>query len=74
MVNTIILSLFVTSFLAERFYFYVYYNVPTEPLLNFNSDVRQPLNLNQDITNNTNNTNNTNITEYVMNRDDTSVL
>ena len=61
MINTILLSLFATSFLAEIFYFYVYYNVPTEPLLNFNSGIRQPLNLNQDITDY-----NTNITEYIM--------
>lgn len=59
-------------FVAERFYFYIYYNVPTEHLLNFNSDVRQPLNFNQNIPDN--NTNNTNITEYIINIRYTSVL
>ena len=75
MINTILLSLFFSSFFVERCYFYAYYNVPTEPLLNFNSDMHQPLNFNQNIpNNNTNISNNTNITEYIMNREDTSVL
>tara|TARA_Y100000768_G_scaffold37666_1_gene24653 strand:+ start:1796 stop:2020 length:225 start_codon:yes stop_codon:yes gene_type:complete len=74
MVNTIILSLFAGSFLIERCYFYAYYNVPTEPILNFNSDMHQPLNFNQNISHPDNNTNNTNITEYIMNREDTSIL
>ena len=75
MVNTIILSLFAGSFLIERCYFYAYYNVPTEPILNFNSDMHQPLNFNQNIPDNTNiSNNNTNITEYIMNREDTSIL
>ena len=66
MVNTIILSLFFSSFLAERFYFYVYHNVPTEPLLNFNSQMKEPLNINENPY-----TSNTSITEYIMNREET---
>ena len=64
MVNTILLSLFFSSFLAERFYFYIYHNTTTEPLLNFNPDMHQPLNFDQNISNNTN------ITEYVINNED----
>lgn len=68
MINTILISLFYTTFICERCYHYIYNNKKEqEDILNFNQSLSQPLNIKENIKYPITD-NNTLITEYTMNQ------
>ena len=85
MFNTILISLLYTTFIFERFYYYICYNKNNnnDGVLNFNQGLSQPFNYKQPLSQSLNideniqypiTDNNTNITEYIMNQDRHSSL